>query len=193
MRTRTAGRALTVLLATAALGGTAGTAAAAPPEGVGARSAWFATAFLGAGGPIAVSATVTGTRSGALETDLAVYLPGYTCRPEDPLRATLVQLESASLAGTDVAVTCEPDGGEGLAPVSGTVDVHLVWVGVGETARTPEVLDHCVGRVLTRAVAVTGSVSASIGSDPEVTVTATGQTTDALLRYTHTACPPPMA
>ncbi|MGY1734206.1 hypothetical protein ACI798_22085 [Geodermatophilus sp. SYSU D01045] len=194
MRTRTA-RALTVLLATAALGGTAGTAAAAPPEGRGATTEWKATTGLGEeGGDLRVSATVTGNRDGALTVDLEAHTAGYACRPVESPAASLVPLESATLSGEDVALSCTPDGGgQGLVEVTGTMDVDLVWTGTGDTTRFPQELDHCVGRVLVREATVTGSVTVSIDGGPTATVEVSGYTGDTRLQYQHVACPPPKA
>ncbi|SNS06434.1 hypothetical protein SAMN04488107_1136 [Geodermatophilus saharensis] len=193
MRTRTAG-AVTLLLAAGTVGLLPGTAAAAPADGRGATTEYKATTQLGTaqGAPLTVAAAVTRDTTGALVTPMEVYVDGLVCTPLGDLTASLVSLESATLTGSDVPVTCAPAGGQGLAATAGTVDVDLAWTGTGPTEREGRTgnRDHCVGRVLHRAAALTGSVTVTLeGGQPLTVGAADGH--DSALSYYHTACPPP--
>ncbi len=127
-----------------------------------------------------------------MTSDVTVSLDGLRCSPTEPLSATLVPLESATLSGA-VGLTCVPEGpGEGLTTTSGTLAVDLTWTGTGDTTRIPlnGNLDHCVGRFLERDATVAGSVTVSI-SDGDAQVLTAGDSGDTALRWQHVACPPP--
>ncbi|SFT83167.1 hypothetical protein SAMN05660657_03387 [Geodermatophilus amargosae] len=195
MRTRTAG-ALTLLLAAGALGTLTGTAAATPPDGRGATTEYKATTQLGTAedAPLTLSAAVTRDSSGALVTLVEVYVDGLVCTPGGDLPGTLVLLESATLTASGVPLTCAPAGGQGLGTATGTLDLALGWTGTGPTEREGRTgnRDHCVGRVLHRAAALTGSATVTLdGGQPLTVDVADGH--DSGLSYYHTACPPPAA
>jgi hypothetical protein len=183
---------MTLLLAAGTLGTLTGTATAAPPEGRGATTDWYATTLMGAGGPLTVDATVRQTKDGPVTSDVTVFLDGLRCSPTEPLDATLVPLESATLSGA-VDLTCVSEGpGQGLTTTSGTLAVDLTWTGTGDTTRIPLTgnLDHCVGRFLERDATLAGSVTVSIAGSDEQVLTA-GDSGDTALRWQHVACPPP--
>ncbi|MGY1728966.1 hypothetical protein ACI79J_18540 [Geodermatophilus sp. SYSU D01062] len=191
MRTRTAG-AVTLLLAAGALGTLTGTAAAAPPDGRGATTSWYATTRVD-GGDLSVDATVTGGRDGGAVADVAVFLGGLRCVPLEDLDVDLVQLESAALSG-ESAMSCTPEGGQGAVPVGAHLTIDLTWTGTGDVRRLPLTgsLDHCVGRFLERDAEVTGSVTVTIEGGTPYTVTGEAAG-DVALRWQHVACPPPAA
>ncbi|MBM7808142.1 hypothetical protein JOD57_003979 [Geodermatophilus bullaregiensis] len=189
MRTRTAGRALTVLLATAALGATAGAAAAAPPEGVGPYTASRAWAvFSDTGEELFAEVTVEEVRGSGTSLRLGLFGPAWSCTVdgEDATVAEVEQLESARVVASYDYTCTERDAPQGLAPrvESGTATVDVTWTGVGRSQREP-LYDCTVGRYLTRQATVSGGVSLSDGPQSDLDLLNGGG-----LSHDHNVCPP---
>ena len=188
MRTRTAGRALTVLLATAALGGAAGTAAAAPPEGVGPYTADRAWARFTGGDGIVADVTVEELRGSGTVARFALYREGWSCTVDgaDVTVTEVEHLESARLEASYVYTCTEADdGSQGVAPVtrSGSADVDLTWTGVGKAERQP-LYDCTVGRSVAREALVSGGVSLTDDLAAELHLDRGG------LSHDNNTCPP---
>ena len=186
MRTRTAGRALTVLLATAALGGAAGTAAAAPPECVGPYTADRAWARFTGGDGLVADVTVEELRGSGTVVRFALYREGWSCTVagEDVTVAEVEQLESARLeASYDYTCTEVDDGSPGLASGTGSVDIDVTWTGVGKAERQP-LYDCTVGRSVARDALVSGGVSLTGDLAAELGLNGGG------LSHDNDTCPP---
>ncbi len=191
MRTRTAG-ALTVLLAAGTLATLPGTAAAAPPEGVGPHTVSRAWAvFSDAGRSLSAEVTVEEVRrSGTtIRLDLSGETWSCTVHGEDADVAEVEQLESARVVASYDYTCTEKEGPQGLAPVTvhGTATVDVTWTGVGRSQQQP--LYHCTaGRYLTREATVVGSVSLTDDLESDLDVLGAGG-----LAYEHLVCPPGQA
>ncbi|SDC94731.1 hypothetical protein SAMN05660690_3064 [Geodermatophilus telluris] len=188
MRTRTAGRALTVLLATAAMETAAGTAAAAPPEGAGTYTAYRGWALFTGGDGLVADVTVEEERGAGTVVRFALYREGLSCTVdgEDVAVAEVDRLDSARLeVSYDYTCTAADDGSQGLAPESltGTVDVDLTWTGVGRAERQP-LYDCTVGLSLSREALVSGGVSLTGDLAAELDLDNGG------LSHDNVACPP---
>lgn len=187
MRTRTAA-ALTLLLAAGTLGTLTGTAAAAPPEGVGpyvAYRAWAAYADADSG--LFAEVTVEEVRDSGTSVGLVLSGEGWSCTVDagDPTVADVEQLDAARVVGSFDYTCTEDDAPQGLAPqtVRGTVAVDLTWTGSGRPERLP--LYHCnVGRSLVRQATVTGTVSLAGGLVSDLGPVGSGMSHD------HVVCPP---
>jgi hypothetical protein len=180
-------------LAAAMASAGAGTAAAAPPE---RSTSAYATTFLSGKGFTAI-VTLTETKGIDPVADIDIFVDGYRCEPVDPVAFTLETLESASVVAEDVELNCvfEGDGdgpGEQPPPVTGTADIDLTFLGVGEVERIPlnGRLDHCVGRFLERDASVEGRVTVDFDGETSQLVVNADSSSDTALRYTHTVCPP---
>ncbi len=193
MRSRRAGRALTVAAVAAGLAWTgAGTAAAGPPTGGGVtvtNDDYGLAALSSAEVPgltVFLDVFAPGDRSPF--ADLEVFVAGYECvtGEEDSIPATVQALESASAAGT-LPLTCSSPTGE----VTGEAVVQdVVWDGEGplrsEVIR-PGPGVRCVLFVVAREATVTGTVQVTI-PDLGIDAEATGERGE--LRHVTGICPP---
>lgn len=190
-------RALTALAATAALGASATGTATAAPRANPTEDAYATTVLLGQDGSVVAFPTVTSADGAPLVADLDVFVQGYLCRPTTDPTVTLSWLESATVTGDPLPVTCtyqqDPEfPGEPREDVTGTLSVDLTWAAVGEAEHRwlNGNLDHCVGLVLDQPAQVTGELTLEVAAlEVETTLTG-GDGLDSWLRYERVNCPP---
>ncbi len=187
MRTRTA-TAMTLLVAAGTLGTLTGTATAAPGEaGPTVTNRAWAT-YTDPTHTIGAELRVVDVRGAGTTAELDLFAEGWECTVDGAAAevARVGQLDSARVVAT-FAYTCTADDGEpqGVAPgtATGTVTADVGWTGTGATVKQP--LYHCnVGRSLSRAATVTGSVTVTGDLAAELAPTGSGLAHERLL------CPP---
>lgn len=179
-------------------------AAAAPGETAGFRSVadQAAAVLRGGGSDLLVLTGIFAEAGSATEAYVDIYVDGYHCVSDDPLAATITELESATLEGRlDLSCTfvIDPENPpEEPVPddVTGTAVVDLTWSAVGDWERLPRTgnRDHCVGRFVERSASVTGEVHVVI---PELGIdesaTADPASPDSAIRHQKVVCPAALA